>query len=276
MIVLVFALILKYSEAHNVENVIEDIQENGNFNFSTVVIFHENKSYLPQIRSTVPQIIISNISIFNRNENTLTVVLMETLNILESVAYFLHQQLNSKVLLIPTKNNISKTSIFEKCYNLDLPSVVLKINESYFSYCFKMPVNIYPIKKHQVFEKYWIKNYFIGNCTWEVEILSRSNKLWQFREVYKTYGERINAKVKVVNPETFSSKVNMVMSLENLNSSYYEVTNFLTFISLALIVPAQSETGDNFKLYIYPFDNYVWMTLGISTFYIGAVLSIVG
>lgn len=276
---LVLVLVIFYTspsigDTEFLENILKNVHQN--YNLSTVVIV---KSDEPSIFTTsYPQIIMAPSSMTDFMENyskrTLYLIYIEEIEVLDGMAFNLQKFLDSRILLISDK--LQETSVFERCYNLNLPNVVLFSNWTFFSYCFTSPLKIFPVNQQDIFKSPWFLNFKNLGCECEIEIGSRNRQLGQFKEVFKAYSSLLNCAVKVVGPEEQSQKVNMVMVLDNLNSSHYETVSFLSYLYIVLIVPTKSEGASSDGLYTRPFDGYLWILLTVSCLYIGGILSVIG
>lgn len=227
MLALVYILILLFSEAlfqESLFNVLQTIEKNDNF--TTLVVFRG--SSIPNFSFPTPKLITSKNfkKTPNHNENKLTLVFMDSLDILDFVDFHLHDNLDSKILII-SSYNLTPETIFQKCYSVDLPNVILKANESFFIYCFRNPITVFPISSKNIFKKPWMENDFLNysSCQWDIEIISRSNTLGQYKELIKAYGDKLNGNLKIVTPEKQTLEANLVITSDNLNVSNYKATS---------------------------------------------------
>lgn len=261
---------LSLSSLEAFPNIDQIIRKN---NISTLMIFYERN--LPNIETSVPKIVISlNLlpfqNIRSRNKNTLTIIFLETLNRLDRVSDQFQYALDSNLLII--SENLKPISIFKRCFELDFPNVIINSNNSFLSYCFKYPIQIFSINLDNFLSQKWFNMFVAQNCKWQLEATSRRGLAEQLKELILYYCERMNADLVVTNPQNMTNRSNSMANLNNMNASSYVKVNFYKYLSIVLIVPIRASGADHF--FLKPFDTYTWICFIGSVFYFTLILGI--
>lgn len=241
--------------------------------FTSVLILYENYSEFSKI--SVPKIII-NINKFPlriENYKMLMIISIESLQLLDKVSDFVQKSLDTYLFLISQK--LSPNEIFSKCFDLDLPNVVLFANGKLFLYCYKSPIEFFETSFNYILEKSWIDTYNDFNCSWVLELSSRRNKLGQYKDLHLHFTDRINAIINITTPLTRSQKPYLLAQLYGLNESHYSKIRYLEFLSVILISPIHSNKLNKNALYLTPFDRPTWAVIVFSIFYIAIIIGII-
>lgn len=237
-------------------------------NFSTILVFYEQQ--LPNIYTSIPNIIMktSKIPFSNersRNQETLTLLYLESIDVLDRVSDHFQYTLDSNILIISKK--LTPEVVFLKCYQLDLPNIILYFNNTYFSYCFKYPIFIFKILKESIFKTLWYDRYMDQDCLWDMELSSRRKKFGQYKDLHFFFSRKVNAVLNITDPETRSEKPYLIAKNDGLNATLYsEVTN-LEYLSIILVVPITFNHMNNDNISLVPFSKASWALILVSLLY---------
>lgn len=247
-------------------------------NFSTVVFKHCNGDRLPYFSHETPQIILpSNTSIpigqhFNRN--IFIVLVLETLFQLDLLAYELRNTLDARILLL--NEMFSVHTVFEKCFQLDLPNIFVTNNGSFYSYCFSSEIRIFKLSEEDIFRSNWFENFKIYDCTWPVEVISIDKfGLSVYSELLLAFSQQFNGVLHYSHPKK-KTMPTLSFVIDGHNGSYYEINRYLEYMSVVLVVPAKTVSISKFLLLVAPFEVYTWIAVGVITLYFLAVLYLIG
>lgn len=246
--------------------------------FSSLLVVFYNKT-VPTIKTTIPTIILSDslVPFYNergRNQQTITIVFLGTLEVLERISDHFQYALDTQLLIISEK--LDPETLFNKCYELDLPNVILYYENSYFSYCFKYPINIFPISINYISKKSWFDKYIDFKCQWELEIMSRRNKLGELADLSIDFSQRLNSIIKLTNPLTMSEEPVIAADKSALNIGRYAETTNMHYLAVVLIQPISSIKIDKYSFFLIPFGKFTWSVILVSIFYIAVILTIFG
>lgn len=254
---------------------IDNILPSASESFSTVIIKFENT--LPSLsHDEIPKVISrSNETLrMDINRNILILLVLESLLQLDFLTSELQKRTDSRTFLLT--ENIPVSMVFEKCYHLDLPNVYVISNGSYYAYCFSIEINIFEVEKADLITLNWFDNYRAKRCRWTLEVASQGTLfMGGYFDLFSSFGEHYEAHLQMLFPPHTSDDITISKRGKMLNHSLYQVSRFLEYVSIVIIVPTQADSTLKYLVFIAPFEMNTWIVIALSVVYLGAILCIV-
>lgn len=217
----------------------------------------------PDIPHGFPQIVYSAMEttpVLNSkfNNELLSVLFIEDLEVLEEAATALKGNLESKVLII-SKLNVA--DIFSKADELNLQNVVIFQGEEYFSYHpFQNPADIFRVSKENIFKNAYFKD-FGGLSITNFVKTSDKKCITNDCQVVKLFAEAYNANLTlIVKDNVTETSFNY---FREKGSPKYVRANFLNMVRTVIMVPRRQKLSKN-RYFILPFQKATWICIGVT------------